>query len=242
MLLTLEMAIFAVLHLWSFPWRKPYSLKNHSFNAVTAPGSGFSGTAHYKGGPLGIYAFADACNPWDIVKASARGVRWLVKGRRYRQEDASYNGVGAGARAADDPFADPREESGSGRKANGVYGAGSSSSDGQYSSAKLYPVGPEGPVSLHQGSADDIHSSDVDTSYHSSLARPQRQTHVEDGDIGGNTRLSYLAPEPAPSHLYADRGSSSDPPHDGGSGSASRGPSPSRYPDEYGDQTGLLRR
>ncbi|KAI9665145.1 MAG: hypothetical protein M1831_002155 [Alyxoria varia] len=242
MLLTLEMAIFAVLHLWSFPWRKPYSLRNHNFDAVTAPGSGFSGTPHYQGGPLGIYAFADAGNPWDIIKASARGVRWLVKGRRYREEDASYKGVAAGAGASDDPFADPRQQSSPGRKANGVYGAADSTSDGRYSSAKLYPVGPGGPVSLHQGSADDIHAPapDLDTGYHSPLVRPQRQTHVEEGDISGNTRMAYLAPEPAPSHLYADRSSSFDSPF--GSRSASRGPSPSRHPDEDGDRTGLLGR
>ena len=44
----------------------------------------------YKGGPLGIYALADAFNPWDICKMTARGLRWLFVGVRKRHEDISY--------------------------------------------------------------------------------------------------------------------------------------------------------
>lgn len=44
----------------------------------------------YQGGPLGIYALADAFNPWDIVKMTARGLRWLFVGVRKRHEDVSY--------------------------------------------------------------------------------------------------------------------------------------------------------
>ena len=44
----------------------------------------------YKGGPLGIYALADAFNPWDICKMTARGLRWLFIGARKRHEDMSY--------------------------------------------------------------------------------------------------------------------------------------------------------
>lgn len=96
------MAIFAVLHIFAFPW-KVYSIKHNYADPLTAPGSGYSGgVAKYKGGPLGIYALADAANPWDIIKASARGFRWLFVGVRKRELDVSYQnptkpkGAGAG--------------------------------------------------------------------------------------------------------------------------------------------------
>jgi len=81
------MAIFAVMHLFAFPW-KVYSLKHT--NPVDISGSGFSGEPKYKGGPFGIKAMANAFNPWDIIKASARGFRWLFVGYRRRTDDPSY--------------------------------------------------------------------------------------------------------------------------------------------------------
>ena len=32
----------------------------------------------------------DSFNPWDVVKASARGFRWLFVGRKHRHQDSSY--------------------------------------------------------------------------------------------------------------------------------------------------------
>jgi hypothetical protein len=91
MLLCVEMAIFAVMHLFAFPWREYDLSKTPYADPVTAPGSGFSGTApKYHGGPMGIKAFGDAFNPWDLIKATARGFRWLVVGRRHRHHDVSY--------------------------------------------------------------------------------------------------------------------------------------------------------
>ncbi|KAI7373833.1 hypothetical protein KC336_g20334, partial [Hortaea werneckii] len=46
--------------------------------------------AKYYGGPLGIKALVDTFNPWDIVKASARGFRWLFVGYKHREKDVSY--------------------------------------------------------------------------------------------------------------------------------------------------------
>lgn len=87
-MLCIEMAIFAVMHLFAFPW-KEYSIKHT--DPLTMSGSGYSGEApKYKGGPLGIKAMADAFNPWDIIKASARGFRWMVVGYRHRTDDVSY--------------------------------------------------------------------------------------------------------------------------------------------------------
>ena len=88
-LLCIEMAIFAVMHIFAFPV-KPYNIKAYS-DPINEPGSGYSGeTLKYKGGPLGLYALMDALNPWDIMKASARGFRWLFIGRKHREQDISY--------------------------------------------------------------------------------------------------------------------------------------------------------
>ncbi|KAK3722110.1 hypothetical protein LTR37_002542 [Vermiconidia calcicola] len=90
-LLCIEMSIFAIMHIFAFPW-KPYSIKHSYSDPINVPGTGYSGgeTMKYKGGPLGILALADAFNPWDIIKMTARGLRWLFVGVRQRHDDVSY--------------------------------------------------------------------------------------------------------------------------------------------------------
>lgn len=84
------MAGFSVLHIFAYPW-KPYSTKHMSTDPLMAPGAGYSGDApKYQGGPLGIKAIIDAFNPWDIIKASARGFRWMFVGVKHRHQDVSY--------------------------------------------------------------------------------------------------------------------------------------------------------
>lgn len=78
------------MHIFAYPW-KPYSTKHMSSDPLMAPGIGYSGGApKYQGGPLGIKAILDAANPWDIIKALARGFRWMFVGARYRHQDVSY--------------------------------------------------------------------------------------------------------------------------------------------------------
>lgn len=101
-----EMAIFAVMHIFAFPW-KGYSIKRAYSDPLNVPGTGFSTTVpsadryteegrelgqdmKYKGGFMGWKAMADAFNPWDIIKMTARGFRWLFVGARYRHNDSSY--------------------------------------------------------------------------------------------------------------------------------------------------------
>lgn len=101
-----EMAVFAVMHIFAFPW-KGYSIKHAYADPVNVPGTGFSTTVpsanryvengrelgqdmKYKGGFMGWKAVADAFNPWDIIKMTARGFRWLFVGARYRHNDLSY--------------------------------------------------------------------------------------------------------------------------------------------------------
>lgn len=93
MLLCVEMAIFAVMHLFAFPWREYDLSKDVYMDPVTAPGSGYSGSKpEYQGGWMGSKALLDTFNPWDIIKASARGARWMTVGYRHRHEDSSYAG------------------------------------------------------------------------------------------------------------------------------------------------------
>lgn len=82
LLIAIEMGLFAVLHFWGFPWR-PY---------VVLQDKSTTGDSHcYQGGRLGLKALIDAMNPWDLVKANARGLRWLFSGRKKRTEDPSYD-------------------------------------------------------------------------------------------------------------------------------------------------------
>ncbi|KAI5300886.1 hypothetical protein KEM55_004149, partial [Ascosphaera atra] len=76
-LLTVEMALFSLLHIFAFPY-KPYILK------------GLDTKQAYQGGWGGIMAGVDSFNPWDFVKAVARGFRWLFVGVRHREADSSY--------------------------------------------------------------------------------------------------------------------------------------------------------
>lgn len=93
LLLCIEMAIFAVMHIFAFPWRATYKLPKDGIttaDVLNAPGAGFSGQPEYHGGPFGIKAYADAFNPWDIIKAIGRGFRWLFVGVKHRRNDSSY--------------------------------------------------------------------------------------------------------------------------------------------------------
>lgn len=85
-LLCIEMAIFSILHIFSFPWT-PYVIGSAAY--VKAYGH-LKETPKYYGGPLGIKATIDCFNPWDIVKAVGRSTRWLFVGRKHRLEDVSY--------------------------------------------------------------------------------------------------------------------------------------------------------
>ena len=86
MLTCVEMAIFAILHLFAFPW-KPYDLKSQSPLDTSIDGYSAQPTK-YANGPA--RALLGALNPWDIIKACGRGFRWLFYGARHRENDPSY--------------------------------------------------------------------------------------------------------------------------------------------------------
>lgn len=92
LLLCVEMAFFALLHLWAFPW-KPYSQDAVPSKYATSdtPGNPSATSGGPKqGGFLGIKALLDAMNPWDMVTGFARAMRWLFFGVKKRENDLSY--------------------------------------------------------------------------------------------------------------------------------------------------------
>lgn len=88
------MAFFAILHVFAFPWT-PYSLI-HGAAAYTTSGNSLEDGApatlptssrRYRGF---WYAIFDSFNPWDVVKASSRGLRWMFVRYKHRHTDSSY--------------------------------------------------------------------------------------------------------------------------------------------------------
>ncbi|OCT50365.1 transmembrane protein [Cladophialophora carrionii] len=88
LLLCIEMAFFAVFHIWSFSW-KPYTIGSKEQMSEVVAGEGIA-TGSYQGGFLGLKALADSFNGWDMLKATGRSARWLFKGRKSRHTDSSY--------------------------------------------------------------------------------------------------------------------------------------------------------
>ncbi|KYK61387.1 DUF300 domain protein [Drechmeria coniospora] len=95
LLLCVEMACFAVLHLWAFPYA-PYRVSAPPSFYPVANADKADSSAREKervppsGGFLGVLALFDAMLLWDFVKAFGRGMRWLFCGVKRRKEDVSY--------------------------------------------------------------------------------------------------------------------------------------------------------
>lgn len=94
LLLCVEMAAFAVLHLWAFPY-SPYTAgAPRTFYPVPDADKGSPSIENARsapsGGFMGMLAIFDALNLWDFIKAFGRGMRWLFCGVKRRKEDASY--------------------------------------------------------------------------------------------------------------------------------------------------------
>ncbi|KIX09530.1 uncharacterized protein Z518_00610 [Rhinocladiella mackenziei CBS 650.93] len=106
LLLCIEMAIFAVFHVWSFSW-KPYTIGSKEYMAEIVPGE--EGAAlSYQGGFGGVKAVFDSFNGWDMLKATGRAAKWLVRDRKRRHNDSSYDlsrkdTQGSGQFGPDDP-------------------------------------------------------------------------------------------------------------------------------------------
>jgi len=86
--LCIEMAIFAIMHFWAFPFQ-PYRTGSKG-TKYPLDSSGIDAPGAKQGGFLGMKAMIDAMNPWDLVKAFARSMRWLFVGVKHRERDSSY--------------------------------------------------------------------------------------------------------------------------------------------------------
>ncbi|KAK6503193.1 hypothetical protein TWF481_008223 [Arthrobotrys musiformis] len=99
-LISVEMFGFAILHLFSYPWRD-YTEEGLAERYKRMGIAVKDMEVTRKGGRWGWRAWVDAFNPWDFCKATARGIRWLFVGVKTRPKDSIYGG-------------DDRDESGSG--------------------------------------------------------------------------------------------------------------------------------
>lgn len=88
LLVCIEMACFAV-SVFSFRRMIYPRLTVFRLHIFAYPFSPYV-TGEKRGGFLGIGAFIDAMNPWDLVKAFGRGMRWLFVGVKNREADPSY--------------------------------------------------------------------------------------------------------------------------------------------------------
>ncbi|KAG6013650.1 hypothetical protein E4U54_006488 [Claviceps lovelessii] len=94
LLLCVEMAMFAVLHLWAFPYAPYVPGASRTFYPVPDLDKASPSVENQRhppaGGIMGLGAIGDALNVWDFIKAFGRGMRWLFCGVKRRKEDISY--------------------------------------------------------------------------------------------------------------------------------------------------------
>ncbi|KAI1116784.1 organic solute transporter Ostalpha-domain-containing protein [Nemania sp. NC0429] len=94
LLLCVEMALFAILHIWAFPYAPYKEGAKSTLYPSPNPSIGMPPRENEHGPKLGgfagLKALGDALNLWDFVKAFGRGIRWLFVGAKRRHEDPSY--------------------------------------------------------------------------------------------------------------------------------------------------------
>lgn len=80
-LLCFEMSLVAILHMWAYSWR-PYAEGDPTLI------QGVDQNVSRNRNPL--KGILDALNPWDLVKAVGRSMKWIFNDRRRRMNNASY--------------------------------------------------------------------------------------------------------------------------------------------------------
>lgn len=189
---------------------------------VTAPGSGYSGPKPtYQGGWMGSKALLDTFNPWDIIKASARGARWLFVGYRHRHEDISYQGkLGSvseqgtsipGPNITSNPLPADTELRKQSRGRADTYGAETSDTAGLLSYAHPHATSPSPSPSRRGDSLDEYgevaepRSGDLSMAPHSQVPLPEASQFggTDSPRLGLNrwdTDTGYHAAPAAPSN------------------------------------------
>ncbi|KAK8090849.1 Transmembrane protein [Apiospora phragmitis] len=95
LLLCFEMAVFAILHIWAFPYQPYVPGAKASYYPPSDPALGLGIRENERGAPkggfMGLMAILDALNLWDVIKSFGRGIRWLFVGVKKRHNDISYS-------------------------------------------------------------------------------------------------------------------------------------------------------
>ncbi|KAI0132565.1 organic solute transporter Ostalpha-domain-containing protein [Xylariales sp. AK1849] len=202
LLLCFEMALFAILHLWAFPYQPYVPGAKPTYYPVPDPSLGLASRENEhgipQGGFMGLKAFGDALNLWDVVKAFIRGMRWLFVGVKKRHQDASYNSK-AGHNSLDTSYP---------MKPYGALGPGAKSTDHLpiatqfrsstfYSSPKSSPLAPRGDESA--GLIDNAQGFSASPPHRepSPYYDPQRDQHYEGPSTSAAERNPYHDPHRA---------------------------------------------
>lgn len=93
MLLSVEMFLFAIIHIWAYPWNVYRADAPQVFYPSPTAGGHperLNEPGPPQGGFMGLWAIVDALNFWDVIKAFGRGLRWLFWGVKHRHQDISY--------------------------------------------------------------------------------------------------------------------------------------------------------
>lgn len=94
LLVTFEMACFAIMHIWAYPYAPYLDDAPKTYYPVADPTSGaipkLNERSNNSSKLMGFKAIVDAINLWDVVKAFGRGMRWLFCGVKHRHADAAY--------------------------------------------------------------------------------------------------------------------------------------------------------
>lgn len=90
LLLSVEMFIFAILHIYAFPWTPYRANAPIVFYPKPNPDAPEPQENAQQPRYSVFMALVDAFNFWDVVKAFGRGMRWLFVGVKHRHEDISY--------------------------------------------------------------------------------------------------------------------------------------------------------
>lgn len=210
LLLCIEMALFATLHLFAFPWQ-PYQLKNQQ--ASDDP-QYINGQIAYHGGFLGMRAMIETFNPWDLVKAVGRGFRWLFVGYKTRTNDPSYMHQDDGAFSLKAPNAANPQTSIPGPNVTAF--GGSSHLDTAYHPGNQYETAsdegqelllnaqsnPHSPYPPHRGTALDTFSDEESTSGGYGHTDNRHYRPVYHNDVLSTGDLSAAEPRPISPQPY----------------------------------------
>ena len=175
LLLCVEMALFAIMHLWAFPFGSYRQRGGGGDGGVVEGGRdhGGAGTSVVGGGAGVFKALWDVINIWDVVKGFGRGMRWLFVGIKNRHHDVSYHKKSS-----------PSMEQGGNKGAGGQSATSSNGTSG----------GGGSVMELEDLNGEGRYFRAMDTSYrgHSMSSEDERRRNMGMSIVGASTRNTHL--------------------------------------------------